>query len=184
MGFSAAILAEYKSREAVGASPFEWSRKAELACRCSGHTLSTKETMQVRTNPRDKVLHVRLLRAADMSNATEEEQYMGILTFFSSSITGPSVQNVSSTSIDWGGSSCNGAATGDLLFSSRLLCLRAFFLFEGLTSTGISLVPLEYSLVTHSITLTPEPPFFVSFAALMPLGAILEVRCVSQFLLI
>jgi len=115
VGFSAAILAEHKSREAVRAPPFKWSRQAELACCCSGHTLGTKETVQVRANPRDKVFHVRLLRPADISYAIEEG-HVGILTFFSSSITSSSVQNVSSTSIDGGRSSCDAAA--DLLFSS------------------------------------------------------------------
>jgi len=42
VGFSAAILAEYESREAIGAPPFKWRRQAELACCRSWHTLSTK----------------------------------------------------------------------------------------------------------------------------------------------
>jgi len=73
VGFSAAILAEYKSREAIGAPPFKWRRQAELACCRSWHTLSTKETIQVRTNPRDKVFHVCVLSPAGMSNAAKKK---------------------------------------------------------------------------------------------------------------
>jgi len=75
VGFSAAILAEYESREAIGAPPFKWRRQAELACCRSWHTLSTKETIQVRTNPRDKVFHVRVLSPAGMSNAAKKRTY-------------------------------------------------------------------------------------------------------------
>ena len=71
VGFSAAILAEYKSRKAIRAPPFKWSRQAELASCCSWHTLSTEKAMQVRTNPGDKVFHVGLLKLPDMSNTTE-----------------------------------------------------------------------------------------------------------------
>src|SRR6267378_2324043 len=49
-------------------------------------------------------------------------------------------------------------------------------LFWGLTSTGISLGPREYSLVTHSMILALEPLLFKIFEALMPLGAIFEVK--------
>src|SRR6266404_23884 len=49
----------------------------------------------------------------------KKKGHMGMLTLFSSCITGCSVRNVSSTSIDWGRSSCDAAT--DWLFSSLFI---------------------------------------------------------------
>jgi len=85
------------------------------------------------------------------------ESHAGCLTFFSlEGITCSSTQNVSSTSMGWGGvSPCN------LSLFSALGCLLAFFLGLGwlaaaLTSTGTSQIPRECTLGSHSITLAVE----------------------------
>src|SRR6267378_4661173 len=104
-----------------------------LASCCIWHTLSNKKAMQVRTNPRDKVFHIGLLRLANVSNTIGEE-CVGILTCFSSSITGSPIQNVSSTFIDGRGSSWDADAVLLLSFSP-LLYLCAFFFFGVVTST-------------------------------------------------
>lgn len=85
------------------------------------------------------------------------EGHVGCLTFFSlEGIAGSSTQNVSSTSMGWGGvSPCN------LSLFSALCRLLAFFLgldwlAAVLTSTGISRIPRECTLGSHSITLAIE----------------------------
>jgi len=45
VGLSAALLAEYKGRKAVGAPPLEWSRLAALACSCQWNALRIEEAV-------------------------------------------------------------------------------------------------------------------------------------------
>lgn len=97
---------------------------------------------------------------------------MGVLTLFGSSIAGSSVQNVSSASIDGRVVSCNMAS---LLSIPWELALGVLLPLDVLTSTAISLVPREYSLVTHSITLALDL-LWRTFDALKLLGAILKVK--------
>ena len=102
---------------------------------------------------------------------TVVDGHEGCLTLFSlvgMSVTGFSVQNVSSTSMDWGAFlPCNASLL------STLGCLPALFLGFGrlavaVTSTGTSLVPREYTQVSHSTTLAFDlrrqgfTPFIVS----------------------
>src|SRR6266702_3849702 len=61
VGFSAALLAEHQSREAVGTSPLKWGRHAALAHCHSWDTLRVEEATQVGANPRNKLFHVYVL---------------------------------------------------------------------------------------------------------------------------
>jgi hypothetical protein len=58
VGFLAALLAEHKSRETVGAPPLEWSRQTALAHCCSWNTLIIEEAIQVAFYLRNKFLNV------------------------------------------------------------------------------------------------------------------------------
>jgi hypothetical protein len=169
--FSAAPLAEHKRREAVSAPPLKWRRQAALAHCCSRDTLIVEEATKVGIYPRNEVFNVGALGLRDLSNNIQEG-CVGELTLFCSSIAGSSVQNVSSASIDGRVVSCNMAS---LLSIPWEFSLGVLFRFDVLTSIAMSLVPRAYSLVTHSITLGLDP-FWRTFDAFMPLGAILKVK--------
>jgi hypothetical protein len=72
VGLLATLLAEYKSRKAVGAPPLKWSRHAALARCRSLNALRIEEAKQVGANPRDKFLNVGALGLRNMSNIIEE----------------------------------------------------------------------------------------------------------------
>jgi hypothetical protein len=68
---SAAIPAEYKSREAVRTPPLKWSTHAELAGCHSRNTLDIKNAFQVGGDPRSEFFDVDALWLSDTSNAVE-----------------------------------------------------------------------------------------------------------------
>jgi hypothetical protein len=84
-------------------------------------------------------------------------------------MTGSSVQNVSSISIEGGAVSCN--TTASAFSTPPVICLGILFPFKVLASTAISLVPQECSQITHSMALALDL-FLRTFEAFMPLGAI------------
>ena len=101
MGVSATLLAEHRSRKAVGAPPLKWIRHATLAhCRSPG-TLRIEEATQVGANPRNKLFHIGALGLRAASH-TAEEGHAGELTLLCSGMTGSSIQTVSLTSMDGG----------------------------------------------------------------------------------
>ena len=128
-----------------------------------------KEATQVGVNPRNKLFHEGVLGLRAMSNGIKEG-HVGELTLLCSGMSGSSIENVSSTSIDGGSSSCDTASWGSIsILTVSLLGVWGFL--EVLTSTGTYLVPRERSRATHSITLALD---FLSKSldAFMPLGAI------------
>jgi hypothetical protein len=86
-------------------------------------------------------------------------------------MTGSSIQNVSSTSIDGRVVSCNIASA--VSSTPPAICLGVLFPFEVLTSTAMSVIPRECSRVSHSKNLALDLVLEI-FDAFMPLGAI---RC-------
>lgn len=107
MGRSAARLAEYRGREAVGAPPLKWSVRAALAHCHSWNTLGVENAMQVGAHPRNEFFDVGALRLKHVSNGAKEGHEDKLTLFFFSGIIGSSIQGVSSTSIDRGAVSCN-----------------------------------------------------------------------------
>jgi hypothetical protein len=167
VGVSATLLAEHRSRKAVGAPPLKWIRHATLAhCRSPG-TLRIEEATQVGANPRNKLFHIGALGLRAASH-TAEEGHAGELTLLCSGMTGSSIQNVSSTSMDGGSASCNTASWLSISIpTASIPCICR--LVEVLTSTGTYLVPRERSRGTHSITLALDF-LWKTLDAFMPLG--------------
>jgi len=103
-----------------------------------------------------------------MSNTVEDGR-AGELTLFCSGMTGSSIQNVSSTSMDGGSVSCKFSLWLSIsLPPASLLGISRFV--EVLTSTGMCLVPREPFRETQSIIFALDF-LWKALEAFMPLGA-------------
>ena len=75
MGFSATLLAEHNSQEAIGTPPLKWNRQTALAHGCGWNTLIIEEAMQVVVYLRNEFLNVgafTIFGLIDLLNITQD----------------------------------------------------------------------------------------------------------------